>query len=345
MAFPFIFESNFETGLVTEWDSETTDTLGRLNVRHYTYLARYQVSNVGPIAPWRGAYCLEIDMGGETDAHQLIEGDLNIADTATAFARFYLFIGKDFTGTGDDIFNIFEQNSAAAVERAVSLRITAATNAVDIGVGKVAGTVWSAQPLTRGKWLCVELESTFQAGGTGTGKVYLDGALVAEIDTLTDIAGTTGSLGTKNAASTTSGHLFFDGFVADDLRIGCQVDRYPDVVWVTKTAHICVGDSELLNVTLMQGAGTDNVLSIFDTDRAYIGDEGNKVAKLYNLTASEPPIDLADVPVTVKRGAYVVLSGTSPQAMIHIGRSQGYRSHGRIRQHGVNASPHNLSQS
>ena len=97
-------------------------------------------------------------------------------------------------------------------------------------------------------------------------------------------------------------------------------------------------------MTLMQGAGVDNALQIFDTDRANIVDEGNKVARLYNLTASEPPIDLADVPVSVRRGAFVQLSGTSPQAMIHIGRSQGYRSVGRVRQHGLGRKAINFGQ-
>lgn len=345
MAYPYIFESNFEGGVTTEWDSETTDTNGVLNIRHYTWLARKDATIVGPIAPFRGAYCMEIKLGGETDPHQLIEGALDIADTTTAYARFYLFIGKDFTATADDIFNIFEQNSAAAVERAVSLRVTTATNTVEIGVGKVAGTVWATQPLTRGRWYSVELKTTIQTGGTGTGDVYLDGMLVASITTLTDLAGTTGSLGTINTLATTSGHLYFDCFKADNgAQVGPVVDRFPEVIHITKTTHICLGDSELLNVTLLQGAGTDNVLKIYDTDRAYTGDEGNLVAWLYNLTASEPPIDLADVPVSVTRGAYVVLSGTSPQALVHIGRSQGYYSVGRIRQLGAKNNNRNLSQ-
>ncbi len=336
MAFPYIFESNFEEGnLTTGWDSETTDTNNNLNVRHYSQLAREDTTAVGAIAPFQGAYCMEIKMGGETAAHQLIEGDLDAADGGTVWARFYLFVGKDVVATADDIFNIFEFNSAAAVERAVSLRITAATGLVEIGIGKVAGTVWATSTLQKGRWYCVEAKEVVATGGTGTGDLFVDGALVASITTLTDIANTTGSLGTKNVLSTTSGHLFFDAFVFDDLQIGPILDRYPETRLLTKTAHLFVGEGEILNVTLLVGAGTNNVLKIYDTDSAYVLGDQNLVAELENLTSSEPPIDLADVPLCVKRGAYVVLSGTNPRALVHIGRAQGYSSHGRVRQHGA----------
>mgnify|MGYP001562931320 CR=1 FL=1 len=162
---------------------------------------------------------------------------------------------------------------------------------------------------------------------------------MASITTLTDIANTTGSLGTKNVLSTTSGHLFFDSFVFDDLQIGPVLDRYPSTRFLTKSAHVCLGESEVLNLTLLPGAGTDNVLKVYDTDRAYVLGDQNVVAELSNLTASEPPIDLADVPLCVKRGAYVVLSGTNPRALIHVGCSQGYVSHGRVRQLGSKVHP------
>lgn len=342
MPLPYIHESNFEIGTTGEWDSETTDTLNRLNVRHYSFLAREDVTKVGPIAPYQGAYCLEIICGGETDAHQLLEGDHDAADTARVFCRFKLFIGNDFTATADDIFNIYEFRSAAAIERAVSLRITAATGAINIGVGKVAGTVWYGEALQRGRWYNVEAEVLISTIGSGTGDVYLDDTDAASITGLTDLAQTTGSLGTNNVLSTTSGHLYFDKLVFDNLSAGLIADRYPEQAWLSKTTHVCLGQSELLNVTLMQGAGTDNSLKIYDTDSATTGDS-NLVAELYNLTANEPPIDLADVPLNVKRGAYVVLAGTAPRALVHIGRSQGYTSHGRVRQLGAKRNAHFLA--
>lgn len=343
MAFPFVFESNFEQGTNAEWDSET-DVEAVLSFPHYTTLARESTTIVGPIAPWRGAYCAQWFLTGDTADHTLIEEDMNITDTSTAWTRFYLFLGKDLSGL-TDIFNIFElQGTANAVEAAVGLRVTTNVSNVEIGIGQTAPATFATQRLERGRWYCVELMANPVTTGTGALELYIDGALVQSVASLTNTAVLRGVLGTQNTLSTTLGHIFIDSFVFDELRIQPQVDRFPDVVWVTKTTHICLGDSELLNVTLMQGAGTDNVLKIFDTDRAFTGDESNHVAELYNLTASEPPIDLADVPVCVKRGAYVVLTGTAPRAMIHVGRSQGYRSVGRIRQYGSYNNRHNLSQ-
>jgi hypothetical protein len=340
MAFPFIFESNFEQGTNAEWDSET-DVEGVLNIRHYTWLAREDVSAVGAIAPWRGAYVAEWNLTGDTADHVLIEGDMDIADTATAYTRFMLFLGKDLSGV-TDTFNIFElQGTGNAVESAIGLRITTGQAGVEIGVGKTAPTVFATSLLQKGKYYAIELKTTVQTGGTGTSDVYVDGALVASVTGVTNTAVLRGVLGVQDTLSTTVGHLYVDALVFDDTRVYPHSDRYPEVVLLTKSAHVALGQTDLLNVTLMQSAGVDNSVKVFDTDNANVTDASNIVAELYNLTANEPPIDLADVPAQCKRGAYVQLSGTSPRALVRIGCSQGYRSHGRVRQHGINRVAHN----
>lgn len=346
MAWPYTFEENFERGTRGNFDSET-DAEGILNFRHYSFLARHRTDVIGAIAPWRGAFCVEVALGGDANDHTLIEANI-VADTQTAFSRFYFFLAKNFTATADDTFNIFEFQSAAAVEGVVGLRITAATGVVEIGVGKVAPTVFAAQPFTRGRWYAIDVVTVVQTAGTGTTTLFLDDAQVAQVTTITNIALTTTALGIRNALSTTSGHIFYDAVVYDDTgaeatasRIGPMRDRYPETVMVTQSTHLCLGTSELLNVTLLPGAGTNNVLKIFDTDNAYLSDEYNVIAMLYNLTASEPPIDLADVPICVKRGVYVQLAGTNPRALIHIGKSQAWGSHGRVRQLGFSVNPSN----
>jgi hypothetical protein len=179
------------------------------------------------------------------------------------------------------------------------------------------------------------MQQVVQTGGTGTIDLYVDGSLVQSVTTLTNTAVLRGVLGSQNTLSTTLGHFYIDQFVQDDTRIGQLATRYPTTLWVSKSQHIAVGETELLNVTLLPAAGTNHAVKIFDTDTADVSDEGNIVAHLYNLTASEPPIDLADVPVCVRRGAFVQLSGDAgTRALIHIGCSQGYHSAGRIRQHG-----------
>ncbi|MCI0564642.1 MAG: hypothetical protein MN733_39745, partial [Nitrososphaera sp.] len=208
----------------------------------------------------------------------------------------------------------------------------------------VAPTVFHSSGLKRGRWYCVELVSDIQALGTGTATLWLDGVQVAQVTTLTNTAVLRGVLGDQNTLATTLGKIFIDEFVFDDTQIGPIVDRFPEVRLVTKSAHVALGESELLNVTFIPGAGTDHVLRIYDTDVAYTQDENAVVAHLYNLTASEPPIDLSDVPVSVKRGAYVRITGTSgARAYIHIGRSQGHMGEGRIRMHGNRRTIHPIA--
>jgi hypothetical protein len=346
MAFPYTFEENFELGTRGGFDSET-DVNGSLNFRHYSYLARYDTTQIGGIAPWRGAYCVELDLTGETADHTLIEANV-VADTKVAFASFYVFFGKDFRATADDTLNIFEFQSAAAVQGVVGITITAATQAITIGTGKIAPTVFGAQPLERGKWYHISLATDVETGGTGTSTLYVDGVQVAQVTTITNIALTTTAFGVRGALATTFGHIFLDCFIMDDTgaeaaatRFLPMSDRYPEIVMMTMSGHLALGNSELLNVTLIAGNGTNNILKIYDTDNATVTDESNVVAYLNNLTALEPPIDLADVPQNVKRGVYVQLAGTAPRALIHIGKSQGWFSHGRVRQHGFNHKPSN----
>ena len=332
MAFPWIFDDNFESGTLTSgWDSET-DTGSKLNIRHYTYLAKQDASKVGPIAPFRGAYIPEWDLG-DTNDHTLIEGDIDVADGTTRYTRFYFFAGKDLTATADDTFAIYElQGAANAVEISVGLRITAASNKLEIGIGNTAPTVFTQ--IDRGKWYCVEVLHTNSSAAAGVGTLFLNGGQVATVTGLTNTVVARGVLGSQDTLSTTTGHFYIDQFVFDDLRIYPFKDRYPEQLTIYKSQTIAVGETDILNLTLTQGAGTDNVVKLWDTDRIDTLDEFGYVAHLYNLTASEPPIDLADVPMHFKRGVYVQISGTSPKVLIHIGCSQGYYSAGRIRQHG-----------
>lgn len=339
MAFPYIFESNFEQGTNGEWDSEA-DTGSKLSFPHYSQLARYDAANIGSIAPFRGAYVAELDLG-DTNDHTLIEGDIDIANAVTRYVRFYLFLGKDLRATADNTFALYEhQGTANAVEASVGLRITASTGAVDIGVGFTVPTVFAASSLRRGQWYCIELSTTVSTGVAGTSTLYVDGSSVAVIADLTNTAVLRGVLGSQDTAATTLGHIFIDRFAFDDTRLFPTTDRYPEVMVLTKSTHVAVGETDILNMTLIPGAGTNNTVKLYDTDVAYVSDESNVNAILSNLTASEPPIDLADVPMAFKRGVYAELSGTGTKVLVRIGHSLGYGSVGRIRDYGNKRKNH-----
>jgi hypothetical protein len=141
-------------------------------------------------------------------------------------------------------------------------------------------------------------------------------------------------LGTQDTLATTTGALYFDQFVMDDTRIYGIPIQYPEEVHMTKTGHIFVGAGRIDNVTLLSGAGTDCVAQLYDTDVNNTNHVGRLKLELRNIASGEM-VDPAGVPVDVQRGAYLVLSGTTPRAIVKIGRAQGYFSQGRIKQHGA----------
>lgn len=330
MAYPYIFESNFEQGTNGEWDSEA-DTGSLLDFPHYSTLSNIPTAPV----PYRGAYCMRIQPA-DTNNHALTEGDIDIADQGTAFFRWYLFASSDFTATADDDFNIFElqQAGGATTEASMGMRIIAATNALSIGVGD--GTAPSSYvSFPRNRWVCVELEAKISTTGVGTLTLYLDEQSAIALTTLTAAAAVgTGALGTQDTLSTTTGTLYFDQFVMDDLRIYGLPIRYPEELFMTKTGHAFVGQGTIENASLLSGAGTDCVLQIFDTDVNNTLHTGRMKLELKN-TANNELVDPAGVPINVQRGCYVTLAGTNPRAMLKIGRAQGYYSQGRIKQHGA----------
>jgi hypothetical protein len=331
---PYIFESNFEQGSNAEWDSES-DTGSLLDFPHYSLLSNISTAPV----PYRGAYCMRIQMG-DTNDHTLIEGDIDIADAGTAYTRFYLFASSDVTASADDTFNIYElQQAAGTNEMVLGMRITAATNLLEIGIGDAAAPT-SFVTFPRNRWVNVELLATPSTGGAGVLTLFLDELQVATLTSLTQAAAIgRGVLGTQDTLSTTTGTLYFDQFIFDDLRIYGIPIRYPEELYMTKTGHAFVGAGKVINASLLSGGGTDNVLQIFDTDVNNTNHMGRMKLELKNV-ANNDIVDPAGVPLTVQRGCYVVLTGTGPaRAMIQIGSAQGYYSQGRIKQHGAKRIP------
>lgn len=334
MAFPYGFEETFELGTLGDFDTES-DTGSKLDYPHYSTLVNVKDAPM----PFRGAYCARIILG-DTNDHTLTEGSIDIADAGTGYVRFYMYVSPDFTATADDVFNIFEfQQAGGTIEMSLSMQITAATNLLEIGFGD--GTVASSFVTYhyRGEWVCVELLATVSTTGSGVATLFIDGTQVQTTTSLTQAAAVgQGVLGTQNTLSTTTGTIYFDQFVFDDTRIGLIPIRYPESVLLTKSGHVFVGAGELDNVTLLSGAASDNVLTIFDTDVAGTTHGFNAKLELKNVAGGDP-VDPAGVPVNVQRGCFVQLTGTNPRAMVNIKHAQGYWSTGRIKQHAAKRIP------
>ncbi|MES0339861.1 MAG: hypothetical protein ABUK15_07380 [Anaerolineales bacterium] len=327
MSLPYIFSSSFDTGDNSEWDSES-DTGTLLDFVHYTTLGGIP----GAPAPYRGAYCMRIQPG-DTNDHTLLEGDLNIADTATAWTRFPFYVSDTFAATADDVFNIFEwQQAGGTVEAVISLQITAATD--EVGIGIKDGTEATAfVPLSKGKWHVIEAKFTVDVTpGTGTVlELYLDGQLVASDSGANQAAAIgLGVLGTQNTLATTNaGYLLFDEFAFDDTRMSIT-HRFAEHRIITASSFLFVGSGRIGNVKLIDTGGGDVVLKLYDVDEYSASSEPRWYG--HTITA-DVDVDAADVPIEFTRGCLAVLSGTLPAAQFQISRATGWGSDGAIKTH------------
>lgn len=328
MAFPFVFESNFEQGTAAEWDTET-DTGSLLDFPHYATLGKNPAAPV----PYRGAYCMRIQCG-DTNDHTLTEGDIDIADAGTAYFRWYMYVSSNFTATADDVFSIFElQQAGGTVEQTVGMRITAATNLLEIGVGD--GTAPSSYvPFSRGRWTCVELLSTISTGGSGAMTLFIDGTSAIALSSLTQAAAVgQGVLGTQLTLATTTGTIYFDCFAMDDARLFPYGDRFPAQVNVTKSGHIFIGPG-VVDGTALTSVTSGNTMTLYDTDTAETTIQGVPVASM-----RIGGISGVSGPLFFKRGCYAELSGTNPSGVVYLTQSSEkpgtfgpvYYSHGMIK--------------
>lgn len=331
MAFPFILETNFENGTNSEWTSET-DSASQLDIAHASTLAG--VAGQGNLAPFRGAYCARWQLGANTTDAYFISTTIDIADAATAFFRWYMFLGTNLRATAADVVSIFKltQAGAGTVEQTIGLNFDGAGGIFIGGSDGTAAAAFGTTNITLGQWHCIEVSSKISTADVGQIIIYLDGRAeltgTANLDAAAAVGD--GALGIMDRLSTTTGTVLMDCFVMDDLRIYPIVDRYPRQVLLTKSAHLFVGPGMIENATLLDGSSTDSTLAIFDTNRANINDANKIVLELKGLLANDV-IDPAGVPVQVQRGAYVVLGGTAPRAMVNIAWAPGYGSSAAVR--------------
>jgi len=322
VAFPWIFEDNFESGDNSGWDSET-DTVSQLDFPHYSTLAGLPWSTA---APYSGAYCMRATLAGGTATAYVQEGDVNISAAAQSFIQFNIWFSPNFTGTADDTVEVLNLQNGSNVDEVVfGFRIVAATNVINLGIGETAPTSFSSQEIERGIWYTVELDITLDAGGgnDGTVDIYVtkedelaDTAVAAtQVSSLDQAAVTHARLGITGHLATTTGTILFDNFVQDDARVYPPVRRYDNATLLTKSGHVFIGRGTIDNVSLLSGSGTGNVLTVYDTDTADVNDASNIVVELKN-TASDELVDPAGTPMTIINGAYISLSGTNPRALV-----------------------------
>lgn len=337
MAFPYVTEATFEDGTDGHFDTET-DTESRLDIAHYSALARVP----GLDAPFRGAYCLRVNLandGTPADAYVQETGSWDMtAGTNDLYQRFYLYLSPDLTMTTTNEFAVMEYWSGTAdAEAGVYVNFTTA-NGFRLGFGKATASAFT--PLNLGRWICVETFFDPAGGGGGTFSGYVDGSLVALVTGLTNANITSGVFGVVGQdAGTTAGYVLIDQIVADDARIFPIIDRYPEAVLLTQSGHVFVGEGEVESVELLSGAGTDCVLSVFDTDTGYTSAATNVYAELKNTANSERVAhDWPPLKHIFRRGCYIAISGTNPRALVKV-RNVAYYDPGAIRKLGLARKP------
>lgn len=329
MAFPFAFESNFESGSNAEWSAET-DTGSQLDFPHISTLAGV---NNGNQAPYRGAYCARWVLGANTTDAFLRTTGIDIADSATSYFRWKMFLAPDFVATAADVVSIFKlrQAGGGTVEMTIGISCDGSGGIFLGGSDGTAAATFGTKSITLGVWHDIEVKATVSTGGSGEITTYLDGVLQSSETSKTQAAAVgDGDLGFSDRLNTTTGTVLMDCFVQDDARVYPIVERYPRKMLMTKSGHVFVGPGCIANVSLLSGAGTDNVCTVYDTNRANTSDANKTVLELKNVTNSDI-VDPADMPTEVHRGCYVVLSGTNPRALVHIGKAPGYGSQAAAR--------------
>lgn len=325
MAFPWLVEANWEAGTNAEWTSET-DSGAQLDFPHASELARFPWPTH---APFRGAYCARFRCGANTTTMFLTSTSIDIADAASAHFRWYLQLAPDFIATADEIVSIFKlrQAGAGTVEFTVGLDLVAATGVYTLGGSDgIAAVAFGTTPLVLGQWHCIEVLATVSTGGAGVITTWLDGVQQTTSATLTQAAAVgDGDLGVMDRATTTTGTILMDAFVMDTQRVYPIADRFPESLMLTKSGTAFLGAGVIESASLLSGADTDNVLTIYDTARADVNDAAKIVMELKNTSANEL-VESANTPVPVTRGAYVQLAGTDPRALVKIRHAAGYGS-------------------
>ena len=329
MSFPFIFEENFELGTLGDFDVES-DTGSRLDFPLYAELARYP----GLGMPWRGAYCMRVDLSpGVADAYVQEATDFDTALGDPFVARFMVWVDPKIQMAVGDEFAVFELWSGTNTPE-VSIMVHNNSGVLEWAVNETRDPSGaSTQPLILGAWTAIEVSITLDDGVSDDGiiDVWIDRAALVQITGADQAAITSGVFGVLGQdVGTTKGYVLFDSIIVDDARIYAPRDRFSELITLTKSGHAFVGRGTIDNVTLNSGTGTESVLRIYDTDVADTTDFTNVKVELKN-TAGNEVVDPAGMPVSVRRGCFVELSGTAPKATLKICKAPGAVSEAVVR--------------
>lgn len=320
MALPYIFSSNFEQGDASEWDSET-DPGSLLDFPHYTTLAAIP----GMEVPYSGAYCMRINRAGSALDCYLVEGDVNISDGTTAWARFnvYFAVGFAENSTATDGFAIARfRASGGTVLLNAGATYDNTQGETFFSTGAAGFPDVATEPIEEGVWYTIELQLTPDTGGSGS--ILLYATKEGEPPSTTALVSTTGLtagfvdvadclFGAQAVSATTNGVYLLDNFCFDNERMWPE-ERFTDNRVVYQPGHAFLGPTTI-DRAYMSATTAATEMRLYDTDRANLRNE-NLVAVVRNPSADET-VETPNVPLDFARGCYAQITDSAdPRAGI-----------------------------
>jgi hypothetical protein len=317
MAFPFLFEENFDAGTLGNFNSET-DTSSILDYPHYAELARFGQ------APWQGAHAMRGRMVDDAVGYVTETDGFDTAGAGTIHIWGTVLIGADVQIAASGVIVLFALDSAGPVAEA-SLVLKNDAGQYQLAFGETGAT--RVFNITRSNkiWYEFEMSCLIDNAGANDGTLqgYIDGAPVgAVIGTLDQGAITQARFGiVSGTAAGDKGTILFGGIIADDARIyPRRQKRFSMDKWVTRDINAFVGQGELDGVSLT-ATDTNGVLNIYDTDIYEATGVGfSRIPLIYtrNVTANDQSPGMT-TPVRFEKGCYVQLAaGANPQAFLSL---------------------------
>ena len=320
MAFPWLQQDTFDDGTRGGFDSET-DASSILDFPDYRDLARYGYS------PWQGAHALRLTLSGTATANITETGGFDTGASGTIAIWLPVLLTAGFTLNDGDAVILFALQSAGPVNEAV-MGVRRNGAAYEFFAGETGATRTLAVARSNTQWYQLEMVCTIDSGGGNDGTIafYVDGGQVgAQITALDQATITQGQLGAiSGTAAGDSGVILVGGVIADDVRVYPR-ERFPvDTLWITRDQTAFLGPCSVDSVVLT-GTGTDAVFSAIDTDiytATRLGFSREPVIYVRNVTANDSSPG-QNLPMTFRRGMYVQLTGTNPQAWVSLSRPNG----------------------
>lgn len=315
MAFPYLVHENWSGGSAAVLTSET-DTNNAGTVMHFSRMAERE-PGLYPLAG-DAAFGYVVDLKRANGAAAYMQGTISVAAGSTAYLAFPCMISENIEAEHGDAIVLAELLSGGTTSELAIEAVFDDARGWLIGVSTDGGSFDrdKAAKIDEGEVYHVELKFTVGNTTDGTAQLFLeDEEAGAAFTGLTHAAFDTLRIGNVSTDVIQHGYVVFGEVILDDAQVFPMDDddKFDKSFVVDKSCHLFVGEGEVIAVELELG-NSDNAAVLYDTDRAEAW--RGHIRALLN---SELKVLPTDEPVDFMEGAYLVLSGTNPRAVVRLG--------------------------